>query len=357
MAKYLAAFAAVAFLVTGCGGESTYKRDVQGAPYEIVVVADHDVWDGPAGDTLRSMFYRRFRMINRQETSFDVLRVLPRGFSKLVVRHRNILMTDIDPALTQASIGVANDTWAQPQTVITASAPDMASLTELINNNRDDIMLLLEKAEKDRDVADARGHTPPSIAARIRDKFGFEMSTGPGYTILSESEDFLWLAYRMPRADQGIVIYTYPFSGVKDFDLDNLLARRDEFVKRIPGENPGSHMTTNPDPGFIDVVYKTIDGRPWAEMLGFWDTVGDFMGGPYRNYSTIDAANQRVIAIDFFVYAPDTRLSQRNYIKQLEHFLYTVNIPGSVAGTAATAATAATATAAEMPGADLTGDQ
>ena len=341
MVKYLAAFAAVAFLVTGCGGtETTYKRDATGAPYEIIVVADHDVWDGPAGDTLRAMFYRRFPKINRQETSFDVLRVLPKGFAKLITRHRNILMTDIDPTLTQASIGLANDTWAKPQTVLTASAPDMASLTALINDNRDDIMMLLEKAEKDRDVAAAQGHTPPPIAEKIRDKFGFEMSTGPGYTIRSESEDFLWLSYEMPASSQGIVIYTYPFSGSLDFSLENLRSRRDEFVKRIPADNPGSHMATNPDPGYIEVVYKTIDGRPWAEMLGFWDAVGDFMGGPYRNYSTLDMANQRVIAIDFYVYSPDPRFSQRNYIKQLEHFLYTVNIPGGVAGTGGTATAA-----------------
>ncbi len=328
MGRYFAALALAAFLMTGCGGEGTYKYDAQGAPYEIVVVADHEVWDGPAGDTLRAMFYRRFPMINRQETSFDVLRVLPAGFTKLVTRHRNVFMTDIDPTLTQASLNLGQDSWARPQTVLSASAPDVASLTKLIDDNRDDIMLVLENAEKDRDVADARGHTPPAISTAIRNKFGFEMSTGPGYVVRSESEDFLWLDYRMPTADQGIVIYSYPFSGVKDFNLENLLARRNEFVSRIPAENPGSYMTTNPDPGFIEVAYKKIDGRQWAEMRGFWDTVGDFKGGPYRNYSTLDAANQRVISIDFYVFSPDPRFSQRNYIKQLEHFLYTVSIPG-----------------------------
>ncbi|MDR2883082.1 MAG: DUF4837 family protein [Alistipes sp.] len=327
MAKYLATLAVAALLVTGCGSCDNYKFDAQGASYEIVVVADHNVWDGPAGDTLRGIFHRQFPMINRQETTYDVLRVLPEGFNKLVARHRNILMTRIDPTLTEATLGFSPDSWAKPQAVLNVSAPDLASLTRLITDNRDDIMLLLENAEKDRDVAAARSHTPPQITSLIKEKFGFEMSTGPGYAVRDESEDFLWLSYEMPTASQGIVIYTYPFSGVHDFDLEKLLARRDEFVKRILAENPGSHMATNPEQGFIEVVYKTIEGRPWAEMLGFWDTVGDFMGGPYRNFSTIDAANQRVIAIDFYVYSPDPRLSQRNYIKQLEHFIYTVNIP------------------------------
>ncbi len=325
----LGVLAAILLAAAGCSsGSSTYKYDAQGAPYEIVVVADHAIWDGAVGDTLRQTFYRYFPKVNREETSFDLLRVLPSGFNKLIKRHRNILTTSIDPTLTEASLNLVRDAYAQPQTVVMAAAPDAASLAELVNDNRENLMLVFETAEKNRDVAAATSHTPPQIASLIKEKFGIEMSTGPGYTVRSESEDFLWLSYEMPTASQGIVIYTYPFSGVKDFDLENLLARRDEFVKRIPAENPGSHMATNPDPGFIEVVYKTIESRPWAEMLGFWDAVGDFMGGPYRNYSTFDAANQRVVAIDFYVFCPDPNLKQRNYVKQLEHFLYTVKIPG-----------------------------
>ena len=319
-------FVAVVLLAAGCGGSnSTYKYNSQGAPYEIVVVADHDVWNGPAGDSLRGVFNRQFPMINREETSFDVLRVLPSGFKKLNMRHRNVMLLTVDPARTEASLGVAKDTYAHPQIILSASAPDAASLAALMNEKRDDIMLLLENAEKDRDVADARSNTPAQIASLIKEKFGFEMSTGPGYTVRSESEDFLWLSYEMPTSSQGIVIYTYPFSAEQDFDKETLLARRDWFVARIPGENPGSHMATNSD--FIDLIYKKIDGRQWAELQGFWRVEGDFMGGPYRNFSTLDAANKRVIAIDFYVFSPDPRLSQRNYIKQLEHFIYTVKIP------------------------------
>jgi hypothetical protein len=280
------------------------------------------------GDTLRAAFNQRFPMINREEPLFDVLRVLPSGFTKLTTRHRNVLITNIDPALAEPSLTVARDVYSKPQTIISASAPDMASLLTLIETNRDDVLLVLEDAEKNRDVDNAKGHTPPPVAEKIKTKFGFEMSTGPGYTVRSESDDFLWLSYEMATSSQGIVIYTYPFSGVKDFDLENLLARRDEFVARIPAENPGSYMATNSEPGLIDVEYKKISGRQWAEMRGFWFAKGDFMGGPYRNFSTFDAANQRVIAIDMYVYSPEPRLKQRNYISQLSHFIYTVNISG-----------------------------
>lgn len=329
--KAAAGLLAAMVILTACGegrkgaadGEGKrYKPQSQGAPYEIVVVADHPEWNGPVGDTLRSMFYAQVPMVNRQETLFEVLRTLPDGFRRLVARHPNVLIVDIDKKATEATIRMAEDVNARPQIIITASAPDEGSMLALLNANRDDIMALLENAERDRDVADAEEHTPAAIKKLILDKFGFEMGMGPAYKVRSEKDDFLWISYETPTGSQGIVIYTYPFSGVKDFERENLIRRRNEFVSLIPGENPGSHMSTNPD--FTELVFKRINDRQWSEMRGFWDVEGDYMGGPYTNYSTLDAANQRVIAIDFYVYLPNPRLSQRNYRKQLEHYLYTV---------------------------------
>lgn len=319
-------FVATVSVLAGCGGKGSaaYKTS-QGAPYELVVVADHPEWDGPVGDTLRAMFHEQFPMINRQETRFDVLRVLPGSFKNLIARHRNILIVDVDSKYAESSLELFNDVYATPQVVIRAYAPDEASMSQLIDTRRDDIMLLLEYAERERDVLQARGHTPEAVKKAIKDKFGFDMGTGSGFTVRSEDENFLWLSYEMPTSSQGIVIYAYPFSGLKDFQTENLLRRRNEFVARIPGEIQGSYMISNPD--IAEVVYKKIDERQWAEMRGFWDVEGDFMGGPYVNYSTLDAPNQRVVAIDFYVYSPNPQLSQRNYIKQLEHYLYTVEFP------------------------------
>jgi hypothetical protein len=326
----LTAVAVLTLSLAGCeGGASAFKYTSQGAPYEIVVVADHDVWNGPTGDSLRGMFDHRVGNINRDEPLFEVLRVLPGDFKKLIARHRNVIVAGVDPAVGEPGLTVANDIYASPQIVLRAVAPDAASLAGLIGSSRNEIMLALENAEKSRDVVAATGHTPEAISTLIKNRFGFEMSTGPGYAIQKmekESDDFLWLRYEMPTADQGIIIYTYPFSGVKDFDRENLFARRNEFVSRIPAQNPGSYMVTVAEVN--ELAYKKIDGRPWAEMSGLWDVEGDFMGGPYRNYSTLDAANQRVIAIDFYVYSPETRISQRNYVRQLEHLIYTVKIPG-----------------------------
>jgi hypothetical protein len=326
------AVAAVGILTMSCGGGQNrgtgYKPASQGAPYEIIIVADNDRWDGAVGDTLRSIFNRQVPMVNREETIFDVLRVVPDGFRRLVVRHPNILIINADPQFAEPELQLTYDVYAIPQIVLVASAPDNASITGLLDSRRDDIVMLLEKAERDRDLANAAKYGSKQIKEAIRQQFGFDMDITPGFTIRAQKENFMWLSYEMPVSSQGIIIYTYPFSGVKDFDEADLIRRRDEFVGLIPGEVAGSHMSTNPE--FTELTYKKIDDRPWSELQGFWDVTGDFMGGPYVNYSTLDAARQRVIAIDLYVYSPGTtnkRMTQRNYKNQLRHFIYSVKIP------------------------------
>ncbi len=305
----------------GNGKRPEYKPNAQGAAYELVVVADHKEWDGPVGDTLRAMLGARFPMVNREEPMFTVLRVLPEGFKRLVPRHRNILILKTNTAAVEPTLEMVNDIYAAPQVVITVTASDEASMLNLLGERANDIMLVLENAEQQRDVADAKSHTPPAITELVRSKFGIEMSMGPGYMVRNDADNFLWLSYELPTASQGIVIYSYPFEGSTDLQKESLLRRRNQFVGLIPGENPGSHMSTNAD--YTELTYKKINDRQWAEMRGFWDVEGDFMGGPYTNYSTLDADNGRIISIDFYVYSPDPRLSQRNYVKQLEHYLYT----------------------------------
>lgn len=49
-----------------------------------------------------------------------------------------------------------------------------------------------------------------------------------------------------------------------------------------------------------------LEGRLWCELRGFWDVHGDFMGGPFVSYTTVDTATGRVLTIDCYVYSPKT---------------------------------------------------
>jgi hypothetical protein len=122
-----------------------------------------------------------------------------------------------------------------------------------------------------------------------------------------------------------VIIYTRPYTGREDFELPALIAARDEFVSRIPGEVPNSHMITVTE--FEPMVeYVRIGGRFWAIMRGFWDVKNDFMGGPFVSYSTLDVAANRVVTIDNYLYSP--QMPKRNMLRELEALVYTVKFPG-----------------------------
>ena len=71
-----------------------------------------------------------------------------------------------------------------------------------------------------------------------------------------------------------------------------------------------------------------LEGRLWCELRGFWDVQGDFMGGPFVSYSTVDTATNRVFTLDCYVYAPDlNKPRKRNYMRGVEHLLYSVQFP------------------------------
>ena len=68
-----------------------------------------------------------------------------------------------------------------------------------------------------------------------------------------------------------------------------------------------------------------MEGRLWCELRGFWDVHGDFMGGPFVSYTTVDTATNRVFTLDGYVYSP--KLHKRNFVRGVEHLLYTVSFP------------------------------
>lgn len=327
-------FAAVCmFALTGSAscrsGKGGDFNNAGGKPYEIVVSMDQELWNGEAGDTLRSILEQPVPMFNQMEPSFDISRVNPGALKDLVLRHRNILVVKVAPGSGEAQSVAQYNVYARPQIMVTITAPDAGSLVRYLVSNRTELQQLFEITERNRAVENYRRYGEKGIEKEIYSVFGIEMNIPRGFSIKGRSgDDFMWIGNDVKVATQGLVIYSYPYSGTEDFRLANLIRRRDEFMGRIPGPSDGSYVATE-DYIEPEVLYPVINGRQWAEMRGFWFVENDFMGGPFVNYSTLDPANGRVIAIDCFVHSPKD--PKRNLMRQLQHAVYSVEIPSAVA--------------------------
>lgn len=325
----IAAAVAACLVLTACAGDGKMASNAGGRPYEIVVSIGQEQWDGPVGDTLRSVLFEPVPMLNQREPKFDIARVAPASLKDVVLRHRNIMIIRINPGSGEPTSEARYNMYARPQLMLTLTAPTDSAMVAYLDENRAEILYLFETTERDRAVANNREYGEKGIDREIFKKFGFEMNIPRGFAIRSQGDDFMWIGNDNRTVIQGIAIYSYPYSGSDDFRPENLIKRRDEFMGRIPGPSEGSYMITG-DYLEPEVTYPKINGRQWAEMHGLWQVANDFMGGPFVSFATLDRAGGRVVAIDCFVHSPKEH--KRNPLHQLEHTVYSVEFPSAAAG-------------------------
>ncbi len=326
--RYMLPALVIALAAGGCDAFRTLsgsrQKTAQGAPYEVLVVCEQSQWTGEAGDTLRSVLTAPVPYLNQTEPLFDVLRVRRQDLKGMLAEHRNILQVVENPALDRASAAVEYDLTAAPQIVLTVQGPDRRALTDYLSEHRAELVQVLEMAERDRDIRFAETYGAPAVERAAERTFGIEMNVPKGYILAAEQPDFIWARCEYPTASQGFMIYSYPYEGPETLSAEALLAARNRFAARIPGPSDGSYMTTSDAfaPGYR--MFR-LEGRLWCELRGFWDVAGDFMGGPFVSYSTVDTATGRVVTLDGYVYSP--KLHKRNFVRGVEHLLYTVHLP------------------------------
>lgn len=318
------AISIVALFTASCGDSQPKKNPSQGAPYELYVVCSEPKWKSPLGDTLRAVLLEPVEMLNQKEPQFNVLRVNPQGYDGLILSHKNQLIIKTGAEYTEPSMTAQYDVYAAPQIIVTLSAPTEASLTEYVWANREQLLKIFLMAERDRAIATNKRFNEKNIGREIKKKFGFEMKVPTGYTIRNQKDNFMWISYELPQASLGVVIYSYPYTDKSDFTAEKLTVKRNEFTALVPGPVDGSFMTTSSEMA-PEMSYQRINGRFWAEMKGFWDVEGDFMGGPFVSFSTLDTKTRRVVTLDCYLYSP--KQNKRNYMKLLEHLIYTVEFP------------------------------
>ena len=295
----------------------------QGAAYEVVVVSNSHVWDSAAGEELRSVLQQEIPAFNQSEPMWTVMRVLPDGFKNIIAKHRNVIKLLVDDSVEPA-IGVQYDVSSHPQTVMVIQAPTEEELAQYIEENKDNILYVLEKSERDRTLEYANKYYEGSLRTIIYEKFGVDMRVPKGYMLRSQSDDFVWISYEHKLASQGFFIYSYPYKGPQSLQPAALVAARNKFASRIPGPSDGSYMITYDEFEPLTRAMR-INGRLWVEMRGLWDVQNDFMGGPFVSYTTVDTETNRVITLDCYVYSP--QLPKRNYMRPLEHLVYLMEFP------------------------------
>jgi hypothetical protein len=284
---------------------------------------------------LKAVLETPVEMLNQVEPMFNVVRITARDFKHLLPSYRNILKVKASPDVKETAILAQYNVVASPQIVLTFQGPSIQAMVEYLKANGATLLQVLEMAERNRTIEYAKKQGAKALEKIVKEEFDVEMPISNGYLFRAESEDFVWASNEYPVASQGFFIYTHPFNGKASTTTEALVKARNEFAKRIPGPADGSYMATVKripnieDDGYVDFLPQRkvvkINGREWIELRGFWEVKGDFMGGPFVSYTTLDERTGELFTLDCYVYSP--KYGKRNFLRPLEHLVFGVTFP------------------------------
>ncbi len=293
---------------------------VSGKAGEVIIVTSKTIWNSEVGDSLRSVLTADYPFLPQPEPSFKLVNITPDDFSDAFRIHRNLVIVEIGDANKEAKLSSQTDLWASTQMVIKVSGPDIASVTSLINKERNRIWMLLEQAEINRQTDNARKYSDAKLRDLVEKKFGITLFIPDGYDKMKDEPNFAWFEYKTNFASLGIFVYDYPYKDTAQFSQKVLTEKRDEFLKKhVPASRDSSYMITSPyeTPEYTPLTYK---GKFLGRLRGLWEVHNDYMGGPFVSYSQI--VNGNIVTVEGYVYAPKTE--KRNYVRQMIGILLTV---------------------------------
>lgn len=309
----------------GCKDKgSGIGKNITGKAGELVIVVTDAFWEGEPGEQLRNYLAQDHVALPQDEPLFDLVNVPPEAFKSIFKTTRNILRTKIATTVDSTGVFMKKDVWAHPQSVVIIQARNKEEFKKLFDEEKDKILVFFLQAEKDRLTLNYDKYYEKAVYNVLDKDFNFTMKVPPGFQIAAQKKDFIWLRYETPDISQGIIIYTIPYVSDSTFTVDYLVHKRDSVLREnIPGPAKGSYMATEKRVGQIFNI-REHNGNYASEMRGLWRLENDFMGGPYISLAELDAANQRVIVLFGYVYAPSK--DKRNYLRQVEAMIYSLKL-------------------------------
>ena len=318
------AFLALTAFFASCKDEVKILSSSTGKAGEVIVVANADVWNGDAGETIRLILTEADTLLPQPEAKFSITNITERQFTSVFKVHRNVVIIKTEKDRTECEVSTKNNVYSAPQTIVYVIGANDQQIVETLQKYATKIVEIFEQAEVERVKNSLKSVENPELRTLVESKYGYSMYFPADYDLFGDKDEFMWLGLRTKKGTEGVFIYTYPYTDKAQLSLESLIEKRNQVLKQyvlLDKEPQGSaYMTTTT---YIDPVYKTlkIDDEFYARIRGLWEVENDFMGGPFVSYTTIDEEKNMVITFDGFVYAPSR--TKRDLLRRIEGIILT----------------------------------
>jgi len=308
-------------ILVSCSENKSTGPNSTGRGSEIIVICSKAKWNGPIGDSIRNTLTQSLQGLPEAEPEFTLINIPGKDFSKFLQTHRNVLIVDIKAQNRKSKLETLRNVWSHPQRVIKVIAGSDTAFLTLFAKNSEAIKELFNQNERARFSVQNALNQNFVVEKLLAEEFGIQMVVSRDFYQARKTNDFVWLRSEATTMSLGLMIYTYPYVDSLQLNKASILAERNLFTKQyVPGPLEGSYMTTEQEV-YPPVSRKILFKKMYAiETRGLWKTHGDFMGGPFINYTIVDAPRHRIVVFDGYVYYPNK--SKRNYIRQLESIIW-----------------------------------
>lgn len=309
-----------------CNNSSYQKTPMaHGNPGDIVLVMSNESWNSEPGDTMKAIFHDYCPGVPLEEHWFDIHQIPKDKFIEQNLYHRNIIYQEINPDLKEAKLTIIKDKYAQNQVFVNIAAPNQAEFVKEVSKYRNSLIKLFLDADRDRWIAMLSRNINKTVSDKVLDKYHISIKIPVNYYLDVYKDNFAWISHESREYSMAFFIYTYPLTDSTELSTKYLIAERNKMLKEnVPGERPGSYMTTEVKYDYPYLEKITHNGIETAIMRGLWKMHKDFMGGPFVSYTKIDKPRQRAVCVEAFVYYPNEET--RDKIRQLEGVIYTYDL-------------------------------
>lgn len=321
MSKTLFLFLLVSVLVSCQKKTDTLNQENASDINTISVIIDDQLWNSEVGDSIRNKFASPVLGLPQEEPLFTIKQFPLKLFEGFSTGSRNmIIVKKNDKNLFQIK---ANE-FAETQNSFHISGKSTNEILFLLEKHFAEIIKRMRETEIKANqliLSDSLQNTD-----KIKKKFNVDLSIPIEYDYVRRRKNFIWLKKEITSGNTSILIYQIPYNSIRDKNAVNDIVKvRDSIGKLyIHAKNNNAKMMTEEAyfPYFSKVKWNEYDVY---ETKGTWEMNNDFMSGPFVNYAIKDKANNRILVLEGFCYAPSKE--KRDLMFELESIIKTIRIP------------------------------
>ena len=296
----------IIFCLFSCNGKDKVLPKSIGAENEILIVIEDFIWEGEKGDIIKSILQKEIYGLNQPEPIFNTPQVNRKEFSKILRRHKNIIIFQ-----EEEEVKFHKNKWAQNQVIFQI---DISQSEEKITQELNKIAEFFAIKELKYIRSQISSNQFKEAQKKIQNKFQINAKVPSEYTIIKDTTNLFWIGLKKNKKNEDeihqIIIYSF-YPKTKNI-INEVISTTDIiFSKNLYFYSEGIRQKQHVE------IYKEYEPIYEKNIYrGFWRTTGkSFMGGPFLAKHYTKEAN-KVVVITAIIYAPNKL--KRKYVKRVE---------------------------------------